>query len=250
MWDASWDSSTDGRRPVATLVSVVSEDERHTSRRTAPRASVDRQRLRGAAGMGRAQRQMLLVLYEREARARAEATTSEDARALRILEDRGIPWKPKSMLRPNAAYTATRAEEMSRTLRSLEERGLVKTHGSAPPLRRRTRSVRLTDLGRHEARQLAARDGQSQTAFDHALGVDELRRALDRARRRLRRARARLRAETGAGADVARDQVAEAERECAMWRELIDNTYEQWTESKAERDRELIAALRRLGHLK
>ena len=34
MWDASWDTSTDGRRPVATLVSVVSEDERHTSRRT------------------------------------------------------------------------------------------------------------------------------------------------------------------------------------------------------------------------
>jgi len=175
-----------------------------------------------------------VLLYLQEGKAQESAV---DLRERRRAEDRGIAWKPKSLLAASAEYTTTRAEEISRTLRKLEERGLVQTYGSEPPRRRRTQRVKLTDLGRHEAQGLMDRDEMSAPEFDFELGVDQLKRLRKQAVRRRARARKRLTEASGDDATAARAILEEADAAIALYAAEIERTYSNWMESAEERAR-------------
>ena len=140
MWDVTQEAQDARGRPAATLVGVVSEDERHTKGHiTAKRGRAGRKKQ-----LGRLQRRVLVWLLGRHQHIEHHGTDSER----RMLINRGVPW-----LRVNERLGVT-SGDLSRALqgsapgqRSLVARQLVSLYRSG----RRTTHVRLTPSGRELA---------------------------------------------------------------------------------------------------
>ena len=139
MWDAIQETRDTEGRPVATLVSVVSEDERHTKGRTKRgrgRAARDRQ-------LGRVQVKILRWLLAQEQG--VEQHGSDEERL--ALSRRGVPWVKigeKIGEHPSSVSEALRGKRQ----RSLFDRRLVSIRASQGG---RITHVRLTASGRSTA---------------------------------------------------------------------------------------------------
>jgi DNA-binding MarR family transcriptional regulator len=150
VWDNVQSTPASADHPAATVYTVGSDDERHTTRHTSTtptrgRAARDRQ-------LGRVQRKILRWLWVTEQRMVQFATPKER----RDIEVYGVPWRhvaKKIEERPSAVSEALRGDRQ----RSLRERDLVSFMVDRST--GRVTRVKLTPLGAEAARRLG-KDGR------------------------------------------------------------------------------------------
>lgn len=150
---------------------------RHNARHNRAHLQAPSPRRRGAAQLGHRQRELLLFIALQEARVRKFGTPDEVAR----LRHRGIWWDPANAVARGVDYDKLKSK-VSTWLRDLERRGLVATVGSATG-HRRTRFVKLTQLGYEEAVGVAQRSGMSKSAWEKASGIEATKRRIAAVRR-------------------------------------------------------------------
>ena len=139
MWDATQEAQGARARPAVTLVSVVSEDERHTRGHTSRR----RGRARRDRQLGRVQQKVLGWLLAQYQHLERQGTDDDRRMLIRL----GVPWL-KVHEQIGERQPAVSDALQGRHQRSLEARRLVSVTRSSGG---RTTHVKLTPMGRATA---------------------------------------------------------------------------------------------------